>query len=738
LRTDYLRALVASRLSVLALALGVTAAGAQEPPLPPVPEAPPEPANDGGPSLLLVDTDTRIESVEFRFPSGSAINEQDLWSEIATRPLGPLVGIQEALDFIPGIRTPVRPLFSPLNLQKDVARIRQQYIRTGYVEAVVDYEARLDTAQNRIRIEFVVDQGQPLVIDSVSVQWEADIDTPEHLDPAASGPWPADLDAEWQGHLRELARARGRVLSDAERARLEIQTAHWFLDRGFPWAAVRSQPLDTTDYAVDLELVVSPGARARVDSVVVEGQQRLSEPVIRREIPIEPGDWYDENAVAAGEAELYELELIRRALGGVEGRQQRDTTVTLRYQVEEALPRTIWGRAGWRSNAGLAGEAHWTHRNFWGGARSLTGSAAVETGWIALEAAQGWTVGASATLRQPYFFHSRVSATIGPFLRARDDIRDRSFLYGIETAAIFKASALENATLQLEVSRLGLSDVLELVPVRDLIASGRDYSPAFFRSLLRLNGSYGWLDDRLDPRRGYFFEPALELGLPGPFSEVQFFRMSLETVGALPLTRRIGLFARANVGRLFPFGKSDPGAPDAGRKVAIGLHDAMFTAGGTADVRGWGNGMLGPKIPDIRFPVDQPAPVTPRYAPVGGLARVTGSFEVILPFPFLPGNHRTFVFMDAGRVWTPGDELAPADAELAIEPWGYATGGGLQISTPVGPVRVSVGYKLNPSRVDLLAPDDVARVLAAGGSILSLPTENLRRWHLHLAIGRSL
>jgi len=730
LPTEPLRALVAS---LLTMALAAAAAGAQEPV-----SADDEPANAGGPSLLLVDTDTRIESVGFRFPSGSAINRQDLWSEIATRPLSPLVGIQEALDFIPGIRTPVRPLFSPLNLQKDVARIRQQYTRAGFVDAVVDYEARLDTATNRISIEFVVDQGQPLVIDSIGVRWEPDIDAPEHLDPAALGPWPADLDAEWQDQLGRLARARGRVLSDAERARLEIQTAHWFLDRGFPWAAVRSQPLDTTDHAVDLELVVSPGPRARVDNVVVEGQRRLSEPVIRREIPIEQGDWYDENAVAAGEAELYELELIRRALGGIERNQERDTTVTLRYQIEEALPRTIWGRAGWRSDAGLAGEAHWTHRNFWGGARSLTGSAAVETGWVALEAAQGWSVGASATVRQPYFFHSRVSATIGPFLRARDDIRDRSFLYGIESAAIFKATALQNATLQLELSRLGLSNVLELVPVQELMAGGeRDYSPAFFRSLLRLTGSYGWLDDRLDPRRGYLLEPNFELGLP-VLSDVQYFRASLETVGALPLTRRIGLFARANVGRLFPFGESDPSAPDAGRNVAIGLHDAMFTAGGTADVRGWGNGMLGPKLPDVRFPVDEPGPVVPRYLPVGGLVRVSGSFEVILPFPFLPGNHRTFMFMDAGRVWTPGDELAPPDPELALEPWGYSAGGGVQVATPVGPVRVSVGYKLNPTRVDLLAPDDVARVLAAGGSLLSLPTENVRRWHLHLAIGRSL
>jgi hypothetical protein len=50
---------------------------------------------------------------------------------------------------------------------------------------------------------------------------------------------------------------------------------------------------------------------------------------------------------------------------------------------------------------------------------------------------------------------------------------------------------------------------------------------------------------------------------------------------------------------------------------------------------------------------------------------------------------------------------------------------------------LAVGYKLNPTRVDLLAPGAVARDLATGGDLSELPTEQLRRWHLHLSIGRS-
>jgi hypothetical protein len=148
--------------------------------------------------------------------------------------------------------------------------------------------------------------------------------------------------------------------------------------------------------------------------------------------------------------------------------------------------------------------------------------------------------------------------------------------------------------------------------------------------------------------------------------------------------------------------------------------------------------LVGPKIPDVRIDEEVGTPLANRYVPVGGLARLTGSLELLLPFPFLASRHRTFAFVDAGRVWTPGSALAPPDAELAVERWGFGTGGGVQIATPFGPVRLSLGYKLNPSIPDLVAPDDVMRALAAGGDLASLPREKLRRWHLHLAIGRSL
>jgi outer membrane protein insertion porin family len=239
----------------------------------------------------------------------------------------------------------------------------------------------------------------------------------------------------------------------------------------------------------------------------------------------------------------------------------------------------------------------------------------------------------------------------------------------------------------------------------------------------------------MDPRAGFMVEPTVEVSGPSGVSDTEFFRMAVSGLVAVPITSGMGLFLRASGGRMFPFGASDPAGPSPTRAI-VGLRGVMFTAGGTSDVRGWGAGLVGPKMPDLE--VDQGGAISAdRDGPVGGLARLTAGVELALPFPFLSSPHGTFIFLDSGRIWTPGSRLEPEDPELAVEPWAHGVGVGLQFATPVGPLRLAVGYKLNPTRVDLLAPGAVARDLATGGDLSELPTEQLRRWHLHLSIGRS-
>lgn len=695
-------------------------------------------ASADGPSLFLIDTETRIASLSWSFPSGTVIEPSRLERRIAVEGPGAFSWARKVFGWLPLVPGPRYAPFSAVVLQRDVVRLRRVYRDAGFPDVDIDYDVVLDTGTNRVAITMIVDQREPLVIDSLDVRVVGRTEPGDGgVAPAPTVDLPEELEEEWASFVQRLGGARGSRFSVEERTRLIQETTGWFLERGYPWATASLLEVDTVSSGVSLELRVTPGARARVAELRVEGNDRLSRDVLTREIPIGVGDWYDASRIAEGERELYELDLVRQALGGIVDGQPQDTTVVVRYRVSEGRPRLVWGRVGWRSESGMGGDAHWQHRDFFGGARAFTLSANVESGWAALDRTNTRSVGMSALVRQPYLFQRTIAGTFGPFARFRDDFRDRSLLFGVETSLLYRKRALETVTLQHELSRLRVDDTHQLTPIREVVQEGDStFAPIFVRSIFKLTGTYGTLDDRINPGSGYLVEPSLEVTGPSGVSDIEFFRAGVRAMAVHPLDRNVTLFVRGTAGRLFPFGASDPESGVSRTRAVVGLRSVMFTAGGTSDVRGWANGLMGSKIPDVDVTADG-AVVADRYVPAGGLARLTGTTELGLPFPFVSRPHRTFVFFDAGRVWSPGEVFDPADPELRREGWAYSVGGGLEFGTLVGPIRIGVGYKLNPSTIDLLAPGSVARALVDGTSLDQLDQRSYRRWHVHVSIGRS-
>jgi len=701
--------------------------------------------SSAAPSLFLVDSETRIQKLGWSFPAGSAIGGGRLRERVAVRGPGSFAWLRSLFDFLPGVSGPEYAPFSPIVLQRDVVRLRHLYRDAGFPRARVDYDVRLDTTTNRVGVTLIVDQGEPLTVDSIHVRVLDDSAPPEAWPLGGSGDGgsgssevdlPPELSDEWEAFVEDLGASRGSRFGQQERARLVNETTNWFLDRGYPWARASVTRADTVDTRVSVTLDAVPGPRAKVREIRIEGNERLSLDVLIREIPIRIGDWYDASRVSEGERELYQLELVRQALGGIVESQPSDSTVALQFRVNEGRPRLIWGRVGWRSASGVSAEAHWSHRNFLGGGRSLTVSTNAETGWAALEVNNPRTLGLSALVRQPYLIQRTMDGSFGPFVRFRDDFRDRSLLFGVESSLGYRKRALEAVTLQHQLSRLRVDDTYQLTPVREVVLQGDStFTPTFVKSIFRLSGAYGTLDDRIDPRSGYLIEPSVQVTGPTGISDVEFLRVGVRSMTVIPVSTDATLFLRGTAGRLFPFGESDPERGVSRTRAIVGLRDVMFTAGGTSDVRGWASGLMGSKIPDVRVNSDGSV-VANRYVPAGGLARLTGTAELGLPFPFLPRPHRSFLFFDTGRVWSPGDVFDPADPELRREGWAYAVGGGFEFRTLVGPVRLGAGYKLNPVPVDLLDPGDVARALVDQVPLSTLETKSLRRWHLHLSIGR--
>jgi len=193
------------------------------------------------------------------------------------------------------------------------------------------------------------------------------------------------------------------------------------------------------------------------------------------------------------------------------------------------------------------------------------------------------------------------------------------------------------------------------------------------------------------------------------------------------------------------------------------LRAASRLGGGGGDVRGWGPGLVGPKVNRTTFVTDDsgevvydgdtPVTTSERYEPVGGLSRVAGGMEF---WYRLGGPWRMALFLDAGQVSavvneTPdcdpvayrGETLTErVDVQCGLEDKGqidwrslrFGTGLGIRYETPIGFVRLDVATKINPDALDLQSPRNA--FLAQQG-LSEVSRNQLNRLGIHISIGQA-
>lgn len=683
--------------------------------------------------LFLVDGQTTIASVTFDVRGTAPFPESRLRSRIALKEPGFLAGLRTSLSWIPLVSAPEPVSFDPVALQKDVVRLRRFYRQRGFPRAEVDYRVQLDTAENAVDVTLEVDPGPARILDSIRV----------------TGPVLRDSAGLGLAHLRDtLDSALGRRFGQDEVESLRYRWLAWARSRGRPFPQVATRVEEGRDpLAPVLVMELDPGPLATVDSVSIMGVTQLARETVMEQLLFQPGDTFSSVRLNESTGQLLDLDLVQVALVDLVPDQPRDSTAAVQVRLSEGSLRLISGKAGYSDARGLMAQMDWSHRNFLGGARTLRSSVVAETGRWALGEVKQRRYGASLTLEHPHVLDPRVSGFVGVQGDYTDGLRDVARSLGAHLTTVYERGP--DRTLSL---RYGIS-VREIVESRGAAGSDELGVLDFLRRLegvagstrktaLTLSGSWGERDRLTRTTRGWAVSGTLEGAGLDSWSDVQYVRGDVAFAILHPLWESGPRFlGRFRAGRLLPFGRSGPGSDPLRSYLRLGT--ATFTEGGTQGVRGWAEGALGPKLPDldiVRGADSVRAVPSGRYASVGGLARWAGSVEMQLPLPVADGRHQGLLFLDAARVWTPdsrytGPRGFPALASDDTPRLGV--GAGLSVESAVGPIRLMVAYKLNPSPLDLRDPGAVGSALLEGRPVQDVPIESRRRWHLHLAIGRA-
>jgi outer membrane protein insertion porin family len=584
--------------------------------------------------------------------------------------------------------------FVEATVEGGVDAITQLYRARGFTRAKVEPVPSVlprpagspPSADRRVLVTFNVSEGPRTIIGTVVVQGNTVLT---------------------EGQIRSvMTTAPGRpysevdIAQDLDRIRLE------YLNLGHESVVVTPDPvLSDGDTRADVRLSITEGPQVRVDRIIIVGNRRTSIETIERALLLEPGGPLGYSARAESQQRLAALGLFRRFSitdlpHGSEPR--RDILV----EVEEAPPTTLDYGGGLEGGTrlrptGVGGQAEERfelaprgffgigRRNLFGKNRSVNLFTRVALKTRDAESAQPVSDGSYgfneyrvlAAYREPRVFDTPadvvVTGTLDQAIRSSFNFRSRELRaeaglrlaqrYGIAGRYSFEQNELFDVHFTEEDE--------DLIPLIDRLF------PQVRLSKLSLSIFRDTRNDALDPDRGTFLSADNDVAARGIGSEVGLAKTFLQaaTFRRLPGARRMVVRLRGLLGMAQGFKREVEQVDSTGQPVTVTITELpaseRFFAGGDTSVRGFSLDRLGTA-----------ETITRSGFPTGG------NGVVVLNGELLVNMWRALDvvgFLDGGNVF-------PRVRNMDVTELRAAAGFGVRYRSPVGPVRIDLGFNLDP------------------------------------------
>ena len=531
--------------------------------------------------------------------------------------------------------------YSRAKLNADLETLRSYYLNRGYLEFVVSStQVTISPDKQSINIAITVSEGQPYTVTAVK------------------------LEGEFLGREEDFKRLIMLKPGQAYQGEAVAQTTRAFTDLygtyGYAFARVESRPeIDRTTGQVAVTFTAEPQRRVYVRRVIVSGNTRTRDEVIRREFRQFESAWYDGQKIKASRDRVERLGYFKEVTVDTNEVPGAQDQVDVVLNVIERPTGNISVGAGYSSQAKLSLTGSIRQDNVFGSGNYLG---------IDLNTARtGRSLSVSTV--DPYFTVDGVSRSLEVFYRTNKPINTLgeqyelishggSIRFGVpfsELDTVFFGVGYERTTIS---TSAGLPNSYLL------------FSKQFGQNSVAFPLTIGWQRDSRDsvisPTLGKYQRVNLELS---PAGDAQYAKANLQYQQYFALTNKITLGLNSELGW---------GVGIGGKAYPIFKN---FYGGGLGSIRVFEAGSLGP--------VD----VTGSYT--GGNRRLNVNAELYVPVPG-GGNDKTFRlfgFVDAGNVWGSFEKIT-GDSVRA------SAGIGLSWISPMGPLRLSFGSPIRKKPTD--------------------------------------
>ena len=508
------------------------------------------------------------------------------------------------------------------------------YEERGFSETNVDLV--FDKEGSKLKPVLTIEEGVQNKIEDISIQGETF--------------FPEDILFGKIGGVQGGPFFQPDIQKDIERLK------RYYLNQGIRGTEIVAVVEQVQDNLYSVRFEIEEGQKIQIENIVITGYKTTRKNTVLREVLLQEGDVARFDAIWESKRKLERLGIFTEV--NVEEIPISSDRINLLFSLRE-------GARNYAS-LGIGMETKSQPRTYavWDYAFRPRGTAELIRYNIFGTAAQTSLVGQLSfretrgvfSWRQPYFFGLPMETYFNAWLERET-----------RTSYTYEGSGISLTT----VKRLSKSENMDLLAtlryarriITDLKIGESEIDRRFFPfSTTAVSGSYIWerRDDPFNPSRGFFFSSVLEWAFPYFGTESDFWKTFNKFQMYAPVVTDVTFGMTARIGLA---------------KGRVPIHERFF-AGGSNSFRGVAFDELGPKDPVSE-------------KPVGGKALLLFNFE--LTFPIIPAFENLYgtLFFDLGNVFERRKQVSLTELRNAL-------GLGLKYKTPLGPVRLELGWNLDP------------------------------------------
>ncbi len=548
--------------------------------------------------------------------------------------------------FLPGV-------YSLQVLDEDLERVKAFYRKHGYQDVEAQAQTYRDPKGRGLSVHLKVAEGLQHRVGQVAV--------------AGTVLFP-------EREIREVITLKPGSVYTGEALQEDLRRIkEYYGDRGYIHAEAAPDPqLDPSTKRVNLTYRITESELVYINRIDVRGNLRTKDVVVRRELRIYPGDRFDGAKIRKSLERLYNLgyfEEVNVDTEAADSPEREDLIV----QVKEAKTGSFSFGGGFSSVDRLVGLIEVEQRNFdWRNVPSFTGAGQdlrlrVEVGSVRrffdLSFTEPWIFGHPVSFGIDLYSRTRLrSGNLG--LGFEEERRGGGVRFGKELADALQAG------LNYQFFQAEISDVAEQASADLKAQQGTTNTSVAGTSI-----AWDHRDNRFDPASGYYAFASGDLAGGVLGADQDFFRLQTGASWYLPHFDRYVFESRFRAGIVDAYGDSSE----------VPIFERFF-GGGSGTIRGFRERRVGP--------VDSNS-----NDPIGGEAMFVGTIEEVMTLAkdergraILKGS----VFLDVGDVWRRVGEYA--------ESFEAGTGVGARVNTPIGPIRLDIGFPLTRLRDEKKEP----------------------------------